>query len=122
MRKHIFVLEHHSDEVIGWPRFLWRLGATSLILLLFTALSLGCGAIGYHLTEKLQWHDAFYDACLVLGEHDVTQHPEKPCGKVFGGLYVMYVRIFFFTAIGLLFVPILHRVLHKLHRERPDRE
>ena len=35
--------------------------------------------------------------------------------KVFAGLYALYAGLIFILAAGLVFVPVLHRLLHKFH-------
>ena len=39
-------------------------------------------------------------------------------GKVFAGLYALYAGLVFLVASGLVFAPIVHRVLHRFHWER----
>jgi len=67
----------------------------------------------------LHAEDALYQASLILGEHAIEKHPETVCGKVLVGVYVMYTRLEFFTAIGFLLAPVLYRVLHTLHAHKP---
>jgi hypothetical protein len=37
---------------------------------------------------------------------------------VFAGLYALYAGLVFLVASGLVFAPIVHRVLHRFHWER----
>jgi hypothetical protein len=116
------MFEHRSEPLISRANFIGRLGRVFLIMLAIIAFSLLLGTLGYRLIAGLQWSDAFFQACLVLGEHAVERHPDTTVGKVFAGLYVMYARLVFFTVVALLFVPVLHRVLHKLHLESSESE
>jgi hypothetical protein len=36
-------------------------------------------------------------------------------GEVFAGLYALYAGLVFLVAAGLVFAPVLHRLLHKFH-------
>ena len=36
-------------------------------------------------------------------------------GKLFAGLYALYCGIAFIASAGILFAPILHRLLHRFH-------
>jgi hypothetical protein len=36
-------------------------------------------------------------------------------GKVFAGLDALYAGLVFLVAAGLVFAPVLHRLLHKFH-------
>ena len=44
--------------------------------------------------------------------------PRTNGGKVFAGLYALYAGLVFLAAAGLVFAPILHRVLHRFHWEQ----
>jgi hypothetical protein len=38
-------------------------------------------------------------------------------GKVFDGIYALFCGIILLAATGLLFAPVLHRILHRFHIE-----
>jgi hypothetical protein len=35
--------------------------------------------------------------------------------KFFAGVYALYSGVVFLIAVGVIFAPVLHRILHKLH-------
>ncbi len=39
-------------------------------------------------------------------------------GKLFAGSYVLFSGLIFLVVISLIFTPVLHRILHKLHFEK----
>ena len=41
--------------------------------------------------------------------------PHTDGGKVFAGLYALYAGLVFLAAAGLVFAPLMHRLLHKFH-------
>jgi hypothetical protein len=41
--------------------------------------------------------------------------PRTDGGKLFAGLYALYSGLVFLIAAGLVFAPVLHRLLHKFH-------
>jgi hypothetical protein len=41
--------------------------------------------------------------------------PHSEAGKLFAGLYALYAGLVFIVTIALVFTPILHRILHRLH-------
>jgi len=38
-------------------------------------------------------------------------------GKLFDGIYALFCGIILLAATGLLFAPVLHRILHRFHIE-----
>ena len=85
-------------------------GATSLLL-----GSLLLGIAGYGFFEGLPWRDAFLNSAMLLGGMGPVDPPRTDGGKVFAGIYALYAGLVFIVAAGLVFVPVLHRLLHKFH-------
>ena len=87
------------------------------ILLAFGLLtgSLGVGMVGYVRLEKLSWMDAFLNASMLLSGMGPVNPPQTPAGKLFAGLYALYAGLVFLVSIGLVFAPLVHRVLHRFH-------
>ncbi|MEZ0275168.1 MAG: hypothetical protein ACAH88_09700 [Roseimicrobium sp.] len=94
------------------------------VLLHFTAafgvlvVSLALGMLGYEHFEHLPWRDAFLNAAMLMGGMGPVDAPRTDDGKVFAGLYALYAGLVFMAAAGLVFAPILHRMLHKFHWEQ----
>ncbi len=93
-------------------RRLLRHAAAALALLL---LSLMLGMAGYEYFEKLPWRDAFLNSAMLMGGMGPVDAPRTEGGKVFAGLFALYAGLVFLVAAGLLFAPIVHRVMHKFH-------
>ena len=70
---------------------------------------------GYAYFEGLAWRDAFLNSAMLLGGMGPVDAPKTDAGKIFAGLYALYAGLVFIVAAGLLFVPVLHRLLHKFH-------
>ena len=83
-------------------------------------LSILFGTLVYRFLDDLPWSDSFLHACLVLGEHTPRRYPETTPGKIFAGMYVMYARMVFFSVIAILILPLVHRILHRLHLDTPS--
>jgi hypothetical protein len=52
---------------------------------------------------------------MLMGGMGPVDAPLTDGGKVFAGLYALYAGLVFLVAAGLLFAPIVHRVMHKFH-------
>lgn len=81
-------------------------------------VSLALGMMGYEHFENLPWRDAFLNAAMLLGGMGPVDPPKTDGGKVFAGLYALYAGLVFLVTAGLVFAPVLHRVLHRFHWEQ----
>jgi hypothetical protein len=92
-------------------RLLWHGGAVVVLVV----VSLGVGMWGYRHYEGLAWRDAFLNASMLLGGEGPVEVPQTPGGKVFAGGYALYSGLVFIICAGVLFVPVIHRILHHFH-------
>ena len=99
-----------------WFRFL-RYLAFALSLLV---LSLGLGMLGYHSLESMSWLDAFLNASMILGGMGPVDILHTQHGKLFAGFYALFSGIVVLAMAGILFSPLIHRLLHKFHFEESD--
>ena len=84
--------------------------------------SLAIGMAGYFWFEPddiKTWRDAFLNAAMLLGGMGPIHTPKTDGGKVFAGLYALFAGIVFVAAAGIVVAPVLHRMLHKFHWDRP---
>jgi len=44
--------------------------------------------------------------------------PRTDGGKLFAVVYVLYAGLVFLVGAGLMFAPVVHRVMHKFHWEQ----
>ncbi len=82
--------------------------------------SLGVGMWGYHRFEHLAWLDAFLNAAMLLGGMGPVEAPATPAGKLFAGFYALYAGPVFLVVVGIMAVPVIHRLLHQFHWEEDD--
>ncbi len=107
--------EPRSHPPIPRERFLRRVllhfgAATALVL-----LSLAIGMAGYEYFERLPWRDAFLNSAMLLGGMGPVDAPRTDGGKLFAGCYALYAGLVFLIGAGLVFTPVVHRVMHKFH-------
>ena len=79
------------------------------------AVSLGIGMAGYSGFEHLSTTDAFVNAAMLLGGMGPVNAPVTEAGKIFAGFYALYAGLVFIVTAGLLFTPLLHRLMHRFH-------
>ena len=86
-----------------------------VIILILVTVSLAVGMAGYHYLENLPWIDAFHNAAQILGGMGEVATIKTFGGKLFSGIYAIYCGLIILACMGLLFAPIMHRVMHKFH-------
>ena len=81
------------------------------------AVTLAVGMLGYHELEDISWLDSFHQSALLLSGMGPVVEMSSVAGKVFDGIYALFCGIILLAATGLLFAPVLHRILHRFHIE-----
>ena len=107
--------ESLSHPPIDRRRFARRFAGHFLVAAGLIAGSLGAGMVGYVAFEHLSWIDAFLNAAMLLGGMGPVNAPQTDAGKLFAGLFALYAGLVFIVTSALLFSPVLHRLLHRLH-------
>jgi hypothetical protein len=80
-------------------------------------VSLIGGMIGYHYLEGMGWIDAFANASMILSGMGPLGTLQTWGGKLFAGLYALYSGLALVLATGIVFAPVVHRMLHRFHLE-----
>lgn len=96
-------------------RFFRRLALHAAVAAGLLLVSILIGMAGYGYFEDLAWRDGFLNSTMLLGGMGPVDAPKTDGGKVFAGIYALYAGLVFIAAAGLVFVPVLHRLLHKFH-------
>lgn len=107
--------ETKRQSPISREDFVRRLLSHVSVAAALLAASLGLGMGGYMALEHLSWVDAFLNAAMLLGGMGPVNAPQTAAGKLFAGLYALYAGLAFIVTAGLLFTPVLHRLIHKFH-------
>jgi len=102
--------------------FAQRVAASMAAAMVLIALSLLAGMAGYRHFENMPWVDAFANAAMILSGMGPLTPLETYGGKVFAGVYALYSGLALILAAGLMFAPIVHRVLHRFHIDFDDAE
>lgn len=108
-------LEHRTQKVVSFPRFLLRMGRYGLFALILISFSVLFGAWGYNYFAHLPWLDSFYMACMILTGMGPVVELSAPQAIIFSSIYALYSGIAFLSITAVFFAPIVHRLLHILH-------
>ena len=109
--------EHHSQPLLPRAAFLLRLASHVGVAIGVVAGSLALGILGYHFLEGLAWIDALVNAAMILGGMGPVDALHTNAGKLFASFYALYSGIVFLLAVGIIFAPVFHRILHHFNLE-----
>jgi hypothetical protein len=113
--------EHRSEPLLPRRLFVRRMLGHGAIAALFLVISLSIGIVGYHTIEGLPWVDATLEAAMILGGMGPVNTLHTTAGKLFAAAYALYAGVEFLATVSVLLAPIVHRILHRLHAEQPQR-
>jgi hypothetical protein len=99
-----------------------RLIESTTLGLSLVAVSLLIGIAGYHGFEGLAWIDAFLNASMILSGMGPLFSPVTRAGKLFAGFYALYSGLAVLIIAGIMFAPLIHRFLHRLHLDSEDED
>ena len=111
------MLEQKADRVLPWRQFAWRLAGFIGVAALITCVALGIGVMGYHWIAKLKPIDALLNASMILAGMGPADNVEGTAAKVFASAYALFSGLVFITVAGVVFTPVIHRILHHFHVE-----
>jgi intracellular septation protein A len=97
--------------------FLSRFRRAATYALALVAVTLVVGMIGYRALEKLSWLDAFHQSALLLSGMGPVVDMKSDAGKIFDGIYALFCGVILLASTGLMFTPVIHRLLHRFHIE-----
>ena len=107
--------ESKNQPLLTRSRFYWRLINHALVACLVILGSILLGMLGFVYLESMLWHDALLHALFMLGGLGALSMPASMPGVIFFSLYSLYVSLVLVTALGIIFAPIAHRILHAFH-------
>lgn len=107
--------ERKTQDLLPRARFVKRLLAHAALSVGLIAVSLGIGMAGYCGFEHLSLLDGFLNSAMLLGGMGPVNAPVTPAGKLFAGFFALYAGLVFIVTAALLFTPLLHRLMHRLH-------
>jgi len=109
------MFEHRKQPLLKPHDFLIRQLIYLLVAFMIIASSLILGVLGYHYFEGLEWIDALVNASMLLGGMGPVSMLHTEAGKLFASFYALYSGIIFLVVVGVIFVPLYHRFLHRFH-------
>jgi len=97
--------------------FLTKLAKNFLLAMGLLLISLLIGMWGYHHYMNLGFADSLINASMILSGMGPVDHADTNGAKIFASLYAIYSGVAFISSMAFLFIPVVHRFLHKMHLE-----
>lgn len=97
--------------------FLSRFRRAATYALALVAITLAVGMVGYRALEHLTWLDAFHQSAMLLSGMGPVVDMKSDAGKIFDGVYALFCGVILLASTGLMFAPVIHRLLHRFHIE-----
>ena len=107
--------ERLHEPLLPRRAFVRRLAGNGAAGLTFVLASLALGMSGFHGFEHMSWLDAFVNASMLLSGMGPLAAPQTVDGKLFAGCYALFSGLAVLLVAGLLFAPVVHRFLHRIH-------
>jgi hypothetical protein len=114
--------EKRHQPLLPWGGFLRRMFRHVMAATLVIGVSLLIGVVGYHESAGLGWVDSLLNAAMILTGMGPVAHLPSDASKIFASLYALYSGVAFLSAVGVLFVPVMHRILHHFHLALDDEQ
>ena len=119
---HFLGFESKHQPLLSRRSFAKRLARNFALAAALIGLSLVGGMAGYHYFEGMTGIDAFVNAAMILSGMGPVSPLETSGGKLFAGLYAIYSGLALILATGIIFAPVVHRLLHRFHLEADKKE
>ena len=109
------MFERRHEPLLPRAEFYRRFARSTVLGLLLIVLSLSLGMLGYHTFARLTWTDSFLNASMILSGMGPIAELHSRTAKIFAGCYAIYSGIALISTAGVIFAPVLHRLLHRFH-------
>ena len=109
------MFERKHEKLAPVSVFVRRIALSLITAGVLVLAALFIGIAGYHWIAGLEWVDALLDASMILGGMGPVNQLTSQSAKVFAAGYALFSGLIFIAVMGIVFSPIVHRMLHKFH-------
>lgn len=109
------MFEKKHEKLAPVSIFIRRVIAAVAISGMLILMALFVGVAGYHWIAGFDWVDALLNASMILGGMGPVNQLSTSGSKIFASAYALFSGLVFVAVMGLVFSPIVHRILHTFH-------
>jgi hypothetical protein len=117
MSRSHFQLEHVKKPLLDLKSYRKRQLVFFTYAIVLILVSLFLGMLGYKFIADLDWVSSFYNASMILTGMGPAAELHTDAAKIFAGCYSIFSGVIFLGTIAVMFAPMVHRFLHRLHLE-----
>lgn len=115
------MLEKRHERLLPTRQFVWRVVSFAGAAFLLIAVALGIGFAGYHWIAGFRPIDALLNAAMILGGMGPVGELHGRAAKLFASAYALFSGLVIIAVAGVLFTPVIHRILHHFHVDESDK-
>jgi hypothetical protein len=112
-----YPFEHTKKPLLDLKTFRQRQFMFFMYAVILIIISLIIGMFGYRYIGSMDWVSAFYNAALILAGMGPANELTSNAAKIFGGVYSLFSGVIFLSTVAVMFAPLVHRFLHRIHLE-----
>jgi hypothetical protein len=117
MSKSHFHLEPIKKPLLDLKSYRKRQFTFFTYAIVLILVSLFLGMLGYKYIADLDWVSSFYNASMILTGMGPAAELHSDGAKIFAGCYSIFSGVIFLGTIAVMFAPMVHRFLHRMHIE-----
>lgn len=115
------MFEHRGHPLLPRRAFFRRQVAYTGLAFVIIVGSLAVGTAGYRHFEQMAWVDALFNASMILTGMGPASELHTAGGKLFVSAYALFSGVVFLVTAGVLFAPVVHRILHRFHLDLDEK-
>lgn len=90
--------------------------------IIFIAVALYIGMCGYHYLEGMSWITSYENAAMILSGMGPVVPLVHTSAKIFAGCYALFSGLAFIAVIAVVFSPVIHQFIRRIHIECKNEE
>lgn len=114
----MIIFERKHQPLATRTQFFWRMIYGLIFGVFVIAMTIYIGMLGLNYFENLSWLDSFANSAMIISGVGAINPIITSSGKFFAGMYSIVGNVVFIVVIGIIFLPVVHRYLHKFHLDQ----
>jgi len=114
------MFERKHEKLAPVSVFIRRIALSLITAGVLVLAALFIGIAGYHWIAGFDFVDSLLEASMILGGMGPVNQLTSNSAKVFAAGYALFSGLIFIAVMGIVFSPIVHRMLHTFHIDDND--
>ncbi|MDD5634655.1 MAG: hypothetical protein PHW46_05210 [Candidatus Omnitrophica bacterium] len=115
------MFEHYRQPLLSRSAFFLRVLRCAAVAFSLLVLALFMGTAVFHYIEQLSWIDSFLNSVFIMTGLGLMGGLGTVQGKLFSSFYALFSALIFYAVLAIIFTPLLHRLLHRMHLDIENR-